>query len=541
MSGLGWTRSVFIASHSSLCRKTVNGDDSAIRGETHGYAWMLNIAAARRPAGRGPAGWEMITQRERNGYAPRERAGESGARARRHSRRRRASLRGTIFRRPDGGGRGRGCARGMGGGAAARRRRRGARRDPPRPAGAASGEGLRDRHELPRARRRGGARDSAYAGRLHEIPELPRRAAGRRRALVRVRRLGGRARRRDRTTRAGHRRERCAGSRRRLLHRAGHFRPKAAVRRQAAAVLDRKVARYLRPDRPRARIARRGARSERSRAHVRRRRRAHAGRAHERHDLLGPGVDRVSRVGVHPRGGRPDLHRHAERRRLDAHTAPLSRPRRGGRERDRGPRHAAQPLRRARSGMTDTSAGCGDDAGGIVRPARRPPAWRAPGPAPLAPLERADLWPRRDEDLCYLAGEWRILQRIDGHRWSLDDLVTAWCAATRLVAEPPRRLADLGCGIGSVLLLLAWRFPEARCVGVEAQEMSAALACRSIAWNGAAARCEIRHGDLRDPTILPDARTFDLVTGTPPYLPPGSATAATHVQRAQCRSEEASC
>ncbi len=188
--------------------------------------------------------------------------------------------------------------------------------------------------------------------------------------------------------------------------------------------------------------------------------------------------------------------------------------------------------------MTDTSAGCGDDAGGIVRPARRPPAWRAPGPAPLAPLERADLWPRRDEDLCYLAGEWRILQRIDGHRWSLDDLVTAWCAATRLAAEPPRRLADLGCGIGSVLLLLAWRFPEARCVGVEAQEMSAALACRSIAWNGAAARCEIRHGDLRDPTVLPDARTFDLVTGTPPYLPPGSATAATHVQRAQCRIEE---
>jgi tRNA1(Val) A37 N6-methylase TrmN6 len=175
---------------------------------------------------------------------------------------------------------------------------------------------------------------------------------------------------------------------------------------------------------------------------------------------------------------------------------------------------------------------------GIVRGARRPPGWRAPGPPPLAPLERTDLWPAPDEDLCYLAGEWRILQRVAGHRWSLDDLVTAWCAATRIAADPPRRIVDLGCGIGSVLLLLAWRFSEARCVGVEAQEMSVALARRSAAWNDATPRCEIRHGDLRDPTVVPQAAAFDLVTGTPPYLPPGSATAATHVQRARCRIEE---
>src|SRR5581483_9434041 len=94
---------------------------------------------------------------------------------------------------------------------------------------------------------------------------------------------------------------------------------------------------------------------------------------------------------------------------------------------------------------------------GIVRPARRPAGWRAPGPAPAG----VDVTPGVAEDLCWLAGDWRILQRVDGHRWSLDDLVTAWRAAETVAATPPARFADLGCGIGSVLMLLAWRFPAA--------------------------------------------------------------------------------
>jgi tRNA1(Val) A37 N6-methylase TrmN6 len=173
---------------------------------------------------------------------------------------------------------------------------------------------------------------------------------------------------------------------------------------------------------------------------------------------------------------------------------------------------------------------------GVVRPARRPAGWRAPGPPPRTPADRPDLWPGTREELCHLAGDWRILQRIDGHRWSLDDLVTAWVAAAH--APPaPARIADLGCGIGAVLLLLAWRFPAARCVGVEAQALSVALARRSIAWNGVGARCEVRHGDLRDPAALAAGPVFDLVTGTPPYLRVGTATAPTRVQGVACHLE----
>jgi tRNA1(Val) A37 N6-methylase TrmN6 len=174
--------------------------------------------------------------------------------------------------------------------------------------------------------------------------------------------------------------------------------------------------------------------------------------------------------------------------------------------------------------------------GGIVRAARRPPGWQAPGPRPPAAPSSPELWPAPGEDLCWLAGDWRILQRIDGHRWSLDDLMTAWLAG-QTCARPPARLVDLGCGIGTVLLFNAWRFAEARAVGVEAQAVSVELARRSLAWNGAERRCEVRHGDFRDPQLVPEGAVFDLVTGTPPYFPDGTGIQSTGVQKAPCRFE----
>ena len=130
----------------------------------------------------------------------------------------------------------------------------------------------------------------------------------------------------------------------------------------------------------------------------------------------------------------------------------------------------------------------------------------------------------------------RVYQRAKGHRFSSDDVATAYVAHA---ARPrARRIADLGCGLGSVLLHLAWKLPEALLWGVEAQAMSFELLQRNVARSGFAERVRIHHGDLRDQQLLSSfGDGFDLVTGTPPYFPPEAALDAEDEQRAFARIE----
>ncbi|MCU0676789.1 MAG: methyltransferase [Myxococcota bacterium] len=199
-----------------------------------------------------------------------------------------------------------------------------------------------------------------------------------------------------------------------------------------------------------------------------------------------------------------------------------------------------------------------------------------------------------------LTGDFRVWQRARGHRYSLDDVLTAH-EARRALEEAVRAgralhdACDLGCGLGSVLLMIAWARPELAMVGVEAQEVSFELARRNVARNGVEARVRLLHGDLRDPHTrrraiaiasphvdvgevvlggevdvgevdaiadvgevrgeidasadvrVADAgvlgggggafRGFDLVTGTPPYVPPGQSTPSPDSQKAHARVE----
>jgi tRNA1Val (adenine37-N6)-methyltransferase len=130
----------------------------------------------------------------------------------------------------------------------------------------------------------------------------------------------------------------------------------------------------------------------------------------------------------------------------------------------------------------------------------------------------------------------RVFQRKHGHRFSSDDVATAYVA---YAARPgARRIFDMGSGLGSVLLLLAWKFPDAELCGVEAQTQSFELLRRNVQRSGFSERCRIAHGDLRDPALMTGfGGNFDLVTGTPPYFPPDAALDAEDGQRAYARIE----
>jgi len=159
--------------------------------------------------------------------------------------------------------------------------------------------------------------------------------------------------------------------------------------------------------------------------------------------------------------------------------------------------------------------------------------WAKPGILPPGALASPEVAP--DETLDAISGHFRLFQLRDGHRFSTDDVLTAWYGTTW--APSARRVLDLGSGVGSVGMIAAWRLPGARFVTIEAQEQSVRLARKSAAYNGLVDRYEIRLADLRSPDTFVADEQFDLVLGSPPYFPPGSGIESEHPQKAASRFE----
>lgn len=139
------------------------------------------------------------------------------------------------------------------------------------------------------------------------------------------------------------------------------------------------------------------------------------------------------------------------------------------------------------------------------------------------------------ETLDAISGHFRLFQLRDGHRFSTDDILTAWYGTSW--CPTAQTALDLGSGIGTVGMIAAWRLPGAKFVTVEAQSESVALAKKSARYNGLTERYEIRTGDFRDAGILRAEEKFDLVMGSPPYFPLGAGVESEHPQKLACRFE----
>ena len=161
---------------------------------------------------------------------------------------------------------------------------------------------------------------------------------------------------------------------------------------------------------------------------------------------------------------------------------------------------------------------------GWAKPGPIPPGARGEGPPP-GPGETLDA----------ISGYFRLFQLANGHRFSTDDVLTAWYGTTW--CPTARTVLDLGSGLGAVGMIAAWRLPGARFVTIEAQETSVRLARKSAEWNGLLPRYEIRHGDFREAGVLRENERFDLILGSPPYFPLGSGIEGDHPQKIACRFE----
>jgi tRNA1Val (adenine37-N6)-methyltransferase len=159
--------------------------------------------------------------------------------------------------------------------------------------------------------------------------------------------------------------------------------------------------------------------------------------------------------------------------------------------------------------------------------------WAKPGPVP--PGLAAGVAVELHETLDAISGHFRLCQLRDGHRFSTDDILTAWYGTTW--CPTARTALDLGSGLGTVGMICAWRLPGAKFVTVEAQSESVMLANKSARYNGLAERYEIRKGDFREAEILGVDEKFDLITGSPPYFSPDAGVPSEHPQKLACRFE----
>ncbi|MBI2964525.1 MAG: peptide chain release factor N(5)-glutamine methyltransferase [Deltaproteobacteria bacterium] len=93
-------------------------------------------------------------------------------------------------------------------------------------------------------------------------------------------------------------------------------------------------------------------------------------------------------------------------------------------------------------------------------------------------------------------------------------LVEVALERARRVARPS--ILDLGTGSGAIAVTLALELPQARIVATEISEPALSAARANAVRLGAAARVQLRRGDLLAPCA---GERFDLVVSNPPYVP----------------------
>lgn len=134
----------------------------------------------------------------------------------------------------------------------------------------------------------------------------------------------------------------------------------------------------------------------------------------------------------------------------------------------------------------------------------------------------------------FLNGHLHVRQSSVGYRFSID---APLLAAHAVPHKPGERILDLGTGCGIVPLIMAWRYPDARIVGIEIQAELAALARINVAHNGFDSRIAVVEGDmlrLGGGALGPPA---DMVMTNPPYRKPHSGRVNPQSQRALARHE----
>lgn len=120
-----------------------------------------------------------------------------------------------------------------------------------------------------------------------------------------------------------------------------------------------------------------------------------------------------------------------------------------------------------------------------------------------------------------------------GYRFSIDAVILSHLACP----APGETVLDLGTGCGVIPIMLAFRHPEIRVIGVEIQPSLSRLARQNVADNRVADRVGIVDKDIGHLSLADIGGPVDLVVSNPPYRKLDSGRINADSQRAVARHE----
>jgi tRNA1Val (adenine37-N6)-methyltransferase len=130
-------------------------------------------------------------------------------------------------------------------------------------------------------------------------------------------------------------------------------------------------------------------------------------------------------------------------------------------------------------------------------------------------------------------GRIQVKQEQDGYRFSIEAVILAYFAGQ----IPAEKILDLGTGCGIIPLVLAYRDPRVRVVGIEVQPALAELARLNVHENHLADRITILCQDMKDVNQAETSGPVDLVLANPPFYQAHSGRINPNHQRAVARHE----
>jgi tRNA1Val (adenine37-N6)-methyltransferase len=133
----------------------------------------------------------------------------------------------------------------------------------------------------------------------------------------------------------------------------------------------------------------------------------------------------------------------------------------------------------------------------------------------------------------FLSGKILLRQPKSGYRFSIDAVLLA-----HLVSPAPgQTVLDLGTGCGVIPILLAYRHPDIRLIGVEIQPSLSSIARRNVADNRISDRVCILEKDMGRLSLADVGGPVDLVVSNPPYRKRDSGRINVDSQKAVARHE----